>query len=70
VPTLEKFPRVVEQVQKTWSQPAECLTYLRHLLEDNRDGARAGFPQAVAEEILLLIKIQSDTSGVGQTAGL
>jgi hypothetical protein len=69
-PTLEKFPRVAEQVQKTWSQPAECISYLRHLLEDNRDGARAGFPQAVAEEILLLIKILSETSGVGQTAGL
>jgi len=56
-PTLENFARVAEHVQKIWSQPDECTTYLRHLLEDNRDGARAGFPQSVAEEILLLVEI-------------
>ncbi|KAF0166913.1 MAG: fimV2 [Rhodocyclaceae bacterium] len=69
-PTLEKFPRVAEQVQKTWLQPAECMSYLRNLLEDNRDGARAGFPQAVAEEILLLIEVLKETSGTGQAVGL
>jgi hypothetical protein len=57
VPMLENFSRVSEHVQKTWSQPAECTSYLRHLLEDNREGARAGFPQSVAEEILFLIEI-------------
>lgn len=56
-PTLEKFSRLSAQVQKIWSQPEECTTYLQHLLEDNREGARAGFPQAVAEEILFLIEI-------------
>lgn len=56
-PTLENFSRVAEHVQKIWSQPEECMTYLRHLLEDNREGARAGFPQSVAEEILLLVEI-------------
>ncbi|MDK9703187.1 MAG: hypothetical protein OEL20_08595 [Sulfuritalea sp.] len=61
-PTLEKFSRIAEQVQKIWSQPAECIFYLQHLLEDNRDGARAGFPQAVAEEILLLIKILNENA--------
>jgi hypothetical protein len=56
-PMLENFSRVSEHVQKVWSQPEECMTYLRHLLEDNREGARAGFPQAVAEEILFLVEI-------------
>lgn len=56
-PTLENFSRVSEHVQKIWSQPDECIIYLRHLLEDNRDGARAGFPQSVAEEILFLVEI-------------
>lgn len=56
-PTLENFSRVSEHVQKIWKQPEECMTYLRHLLEDNREGARAGFPQSVAEEILLLVEI-------------
>ena len=42
--------------------------YLRHLIEDNRDGARAGFPQSVAEEILLLVEILKETSGADQGA--
>lgn len=56
-PGLENFSRVSEHVQKIWSQPKECIGYLQHLLEDNREGARAGFPQSVAEEILFLIEI-------------
>ncbi len=63
VPTLEKFARVSEHVQKIWSQPEECISYLRRLLEDNREGARAGFPQSVAEEILFLVEILKE----GQT---
>ncbi|MCF8150498.1 MAG: hypothetical protein K9K30_04650 [Burkholderiaceae bacterium] len=59
-PELEKFTRVAVHIQQTWLQPAECMSYLRQLLEDNREGARAGFPQSVAEEILLLIEIQKD----------
>lgn len=55
--SLEKFTRVSVQVQQIWLQPDHCLSYLQHLLEDNRDGARAGFPQSVAEEILFLIEI-------------
>lgn len=65
-PTLEKFSRVSAQLQKIWGQPAECISYLRHLLEDNREGARAGFPQAAAEDILLLIEILKETSGASQ----
>ena len=57
VRSLEKFTRVSVQIQQIWLQPDECLSYLRQLLEDNRDGARAGFPQSVAEEILFLIEI-------------
>jgi hypothetical protein len=56
-PTLEHFSRVSEHIQQAWSRPAECIDYLRNLLEDTREGSRAGFPQAVAEEILLLIDI-------------
>ena len=68
-PTLEKFSRVAEHVQKIWAQPQECIDYLRHLLEDNRDGARAGFPQSVAEEIILLIEIlKEETSDPAQPA--
>jgi len=69
-PTLENFPRIATHVQNVWSQPVECATYLRHLLEDNREGSRAGFPQPVAEEILLLIEIlnaESDSAQVVAT---
>ncbi len=67
--TLEKFSRVAEHVQTIWARPQECIDYLRHLLEDNRDGARAGFPQAVAEEIILLIEIlKEETSDPAQAA--
>jgi len=69
VPTLEDFPRIATHVQEVWSQAAECTGYLRHLLEDNREGSRAGFPQPVAEEILLLIEILGEPSGAFQAAG-
>jgi hypothetical protein len=67
-PSLESFSRLSEQIQLTWSRPEECIAYLRHLLEDNREGSRAGFPRPVAEEILLLIDILKQTSGAGQAA--
>ncbi|MFH1871258.1 MAG: hypothetical protein ABIK82_18200 [Pseudomonadota bacterium] len=68
-PTLEKFSRVAEHVQTIWARPQECIDYLRRLLEDNRDGARAGFPQSVAEEIILLIEIlKEETSDPAQAA--
>lgn len=70
VPTLENFSRVAGHVQEVWAQPEECIGYLRHLLEDNREGSRAGFPQPVAEEILLLIEILKATSGADQAAGM
>lgn len=60
---------MAQQVQQLWPQPEECIAYLRHLLEDNRDGARAGFPQSVAEEFLLLIEILKANSGARQPAG-
>jgi len=64
--TLENFSRVAEHIQSIWTRPDECIPYLRHLLEDNRDGARAGFPQSVAEEMLLLVEILKETSGTTQ----
>lgn len=66
VPTLESFTHVSQLIQKAWSLPKDCIHYLQHLLEDNREGLRTGFPLPVAEEILLLIEIQKDISGVYQ----
>lgn len=68
-PTLEQFSRIAEYVQNVWPRPAECIAYLRNLLEDNREGSRAGFPRPVAEEMLLLIDILKETSGTDQAVG-
>lgn len=65
-PTLEKFPRVAQHVQQIWVRRAECINYLQRLLEDNREGERAGFPQPVAEEMLLLVEILKETSGANR----
>jgi len=51
--TLEDYPHIAARLTELWGRPA-CLGYLRNLLADNRGGARAGFPQTVAEELLLL----------------
>lgn len=59
-PSLEGFGRIIGHIQALWGRAAECEAYLRHLIEDNREGTRAGFPQPVAEEILLLIEILAD----------
>lgn len=62
-PTLESFPRIAEQIVQLWSKPEQCQTYLRQLLEDNRNGSRIGFPQSVAEEFLLLGEILKMNAG-------
>ncbi len=54
--SLEAYPHIRAQVVKLWRKP-ECVTLLRALLLDTREGTRLGFPAAVAEEVLLLIAI-------------
>lgn len=66
---LEEFPRIAEHLCSIWARHKECIKYLRQLIEDNRDGARAGFPQSVAEEMLLLVEIQKELAGSAQPAG-
>lgn len=63
--SLEHYPHIVARLQQLWPssrhEPAvtasECVAFLGGLLEDNRSGTRHGFPQSVAEEILLLLKL-------------
>lgn len=57
--SIEAFPHLKQQLISSWGT-GECLPFLRSLLLDNREGTRTGFPLPVAEEILLLIAIQSD----------
>jgi hypothetical protein len=51
--TLEDFPHIAKRLAELWGRP-DCLVYIQNLLDDNRGGARSGFPQPVAEELLLL----------------
>lgn len=51
--SLEDYPHLCRELQALWQKP-ECETFLTNLLEDNRGGKRVGFPQPVAEEIVLL----------------
>lgn len=60
--SLEEFGRINTRLQELWNQPAEALVYMRQLLADNRDGDRDGFPQSVAEDLMLLIAIVEQTS--------
>lgn len=54
--SIEDYPHIVERVMELWPAPA-CADYLSRLLEDNRGGTRAGFPEPVAEEILMLLGV-------------
>ncbi|HZX32540.1 MAG TPA: hypothetical protein VFF03_14395 [Rhodocyclaceae bacterium] len=54
--SLEDFGHIRDKLIDTWRTP-ECLTYLHHLLRDNRGGQRAGFPLPVVSEILCLIEL-------------
>ncbi len=54
--SLEEFPHIMEVIYTVW--PGEAArTYLRHLINDNRDGERSGFGKAVLDEILVLIAL-------------
>lgn len=53
---LEAFPHVCNRLTFLWRQH-DCETYLQHLLRDNRDGKRRGFPLIVVDDILFLIDL-------------
>lgn len=52
--SLEDYPHIASRVATLWKNKPACLDYLQSLLDDNRGGARAGFPRSVAEELVLL----------------
>ena len=54
--SIESYPHIAARLTELWGKPA-CSAYLSNLLDDNRDGVRTGFPQSVAEELLLLLAI-------------
>lgn len=56
---LEDYPHIAARIVELWGKPS-CLAYLQNLLDDNRGGARSGFPQSVAEELLILSAMLKD----------
>lgn len=66
---LEAFSHVRDRLVSLWAKP-DCAAYLQHLLRDNRAGKRRGFPLIVIDDILLLIDITQDLTGVDAKASL
>lgn len=60
--SLESFPHIAKRLTELWGKP-DCLVYMQNLLDDNRGGARSGFPQPVAEELLLLSAVMREAYG-------
>ena len=60
--SLESFPHIAKRLTELWGKP-DCLVYMQNLLDDNRGGARSGFPQSVAEELLLLTAVMREAYG-------
>lgn len=54
--SLEDFPYIIKFLTGKWPNE-KIIPYLEKLIQDNRDGERSGFSQAVIEEILLLIVV-------------
>ena len=53
---LEEFPHIIDKLDAVW--PSDLAkVYLESLITDNRDGERAGFSQAVLDDILMLIAL-------------
>ena len=51
--SLESLPHIMTRIMSTWGS-RQCLSYLEHLLTDNRDGKRMGFTLPIVREIMLL----------------
>jgi pilus assembly protein FimV len=60
--SLESFPHIAKRLTELWGKP-DCLVYMQNLLDDNRGGARSGFPQSVAEELLMLTTVMREAYG-------
>lgn len=54
--SLEEFPHIISHLVVAWTA-GEAMQYLQELLDDNRDGERAGFTLGVMQEITLLQSI-------------
>ena len=63
--SLERFAHIRDRLVTSWGT-ADCLEYLKRLLEDNRNGSRSGFTLPVLDEILLLVSILEEQKSAAQ----
>jgi len=56
----EACPHILRHIEEIWNEPGEALEYLDALLLDDRDGERAGFPQLIAEDMMVLRDLARD----------
>jgi hypothetical protein len=54
--SLEQFPEITKKLSQLWPME-DAKLYLRQLINENRDGARAGFSKGVLEDMLILIAV-------------
>jgi hypothetical protein len=52
---LSRYPHIADKIRTLWSTK-ECRALLMALLNDTREGSRAGFPQPIAKIIFSLLK--------------
>ncbi|MEW6165296.1 MAG: hypothetical protein AB1642_09565 [Pseudomonadota bacterium] len=62
--SIANYPHISARLTQLWGKPG-CLAFLENLLDDNRGGARSGFPQSVAEELLLLVAMVKSGGNTG-----
>lgn len=59
---LEALPHIADELQRLWGTEA-CQAYIEHLLRDNRDGTRTGFPLRVVDDLLMLAAVLEQELG-------
>lgn len=55
----EKFPVLYNKIESVWGEP-ECRNLISHLVNDTRDGKRAGFPTPVGLELIHMFKVHDE----------
>ncbi|MBK7899148.1 MAG: hypothetical protein IPJ99_07395 [Betaproteobacteria bacterium] len=60
--SLEDYEHITRRLTKTWGTQS-CRDYLAGLVQDNREGQRAGFPLEVIEEIVFLLHLLDEGYG-------
>lgn len=60
--SLEDYAHIAQRLAKSWGTQS-CMDYLLSLVQDNRQGQRAGFPLEVVEEIAMLMRLLEDSYG-------